>query len=61
VPGMKGIARRSGESKNKEGESSISGKGIKKKKKKKRKKKGGSTQMGNLETNDFLAKEVTNK
>jgi hypothetical protein len=25
------------------------------------KKKGGSTQMGNLETNDLLAKEVTNK
>jgi len=26
-----------------------------------KKKKGGSTQMGNLETNDLLAKEVTNK
>jgi hypothetical protein len=25
------------------------------------KKKGGSTQMGNLETNDLLAMEVTNK
>jgi hypothetical protein len=50
---MKGIARRFGECKKKEKESPISGKGIKKK--------GGSTQMGNLETNDLLAKEVTNK
>jgi len=50
---MKNIVRRSEESeKKKRGKSDL---------REREKKKGGSTQMGNLETNDLLAKEVTNK